>query len=76
LLTKNLRTKQLNKGLDYIRVRLFFIKEQSRPINYILDLLKDARIHRKFYVKILELADLETLIQKTFRYKLVKVMLG
>jgi hypothetical protein len=69
LLTKNLRTKRPNKGLDHVKVGPFFIKEQSGPVNYILDLPKDARIHRKFHVKMLEPADPETPIQKTFRYE-------
>jgi hypothetical protein len=69
LLTKNLRMKRPNKGLDHVKVGPFFIKEQSGPVNYILDLPKDTRIHHKFHVRMLEPADPETPIQKTFRYE-------
>jgi hypothetical protein len=36
---------------------------------YTLDLLLDARIYLRFYAKLLELADPETLLQKTFYYE-------
>jgi hypothetical protein len=36
---------------------------------YILNLPKDAKIYLRFYVKLLELANLETLLQRTFCYK-------
>jgi hypothetical protein len=62
LLTKNLRTRRPTKKLDYVKVRPFFILKQTGPVNYQLDLLKDAKIHLVFYVLLLELADPETLI--------------
>jgi hypothetical protein len=55
--------------LDHVKVGPFLIKEQSGPVNYILDLPADARIHRKFHVKMLEPADPETPLQRTFYYQ-------
>jgi hypothetical protein len=34
LLTKNLRTQQLIKKLDKVKVRLFFISKQISLVNY------------------------------------------
>jgi len=67
--TKNLRTRQPSKGLDHVKVRPFLVKEQSRPVNYVLDLLKDARIHPKFHIKMLKPADPDTPLQTTFYYE-------
>jgi hypothetical protein len=67
--TKNLRTKQLSKGLNNIKVRLFLILKQNGLVTYILKLLVDVKIHPRFYVNLLELANLETPLQRTFRYK-------
>jgi transposase InsO family protein len=69
LLTKNLRTRRPNKGLDHVKVGPFLISKQSGPVNYILDLPKDARIHPKFHVRMLEPADSETPLQTTFYYE-------
>jgi hypothetical protein len=69
LYTKNLRTKQLSKELDNVKVRLFLILRQNRLVTYTLELLLDAKIYLRFYVSLLELANLETLLQRTFRYK-------
>ena len=68
LLTKNLRTKRLSKGLDNVKVRPFLIAAKTGPVNYKLRLPDDARIYPVFYILMLELADLETLLQTTFRY--------
>jgi hypothetical protein len=59
LYTKNLRTKRLSKGLDNIKVRLFLILKQNRLVIYILKLLLDAKIYPRFYVSLLEPANLE-----------------
>jgi hypothetical protein len=69
LYTKNLYTKQLSKGLDNVKVRLFLVLKQNRPVIYILKLLLDAKIYPRFYISLLEPADLETLLQQRFRYK-------
>jgi hypothetical protein len=69
LYTKNLRSKQLSKGLNHVKVRLFLILKRNRPVTYTLELLLDAKIHPRFYVSLLELADLKTLLQRTFCYK-------
>jgi hypothetical protein len=59
LYIKNLRTKRLSKGLNHVKVRPFLILKQNGPVTYILELLLDAKIHPRFYVSLLELADLE-----------------
>jgi hypothetical protein len=63
LYTKNLRTKQLSKGLNNVKVGLFLVLKQNRLVIYILKLLLDAKIYLQFYVSLLELANLETLLQ-------------
>jgi hypothetical protein len=62
LYTKNLRTKRLSKGLNNVKVRLFLILKQNRLVTYTLELLLDAKIYPRFYVSLLEPADLETLL--------------
>jgi hypothetical protein len=69
LYTKNLRTKRPSKGLNNVKVRLFLILKQNRPVTYTLELLLDAKIHPRFYISLLEPANLETLLQQRFRYK-------
>jgi hypothetical protein len=63
LYTKNLHTKQPSKGLNNVKVRLFLILKQNRLVIYILKLLLDAKIYPRFYISLLELANLETLLQ-------------
>jgi hypothetical protein len=67
--TKNLQTKQPSKELDNVKVRLFLISRQNRLVTYTLKLLLDAKIYPRFHVSLLEPANLETLLQRTFRYK-------
>jgi hypothetical protein len=67
--TKNLRTTQLSKGLDYVKVGPFLVSEQYGPITYKLELPSDAKIFNKFHVSLLEPADPETPLQRTFRYE-------
>jgi hypothetical protein len=67
---KNLRTKRPSKGLDHVKVRPFLISKQNGPVTYTLELPLDAKIHPRFHVSLLELADLETPLQRTFRYKI------
>jgi hypothetical protein len=69
LLTKNLKTRKKSKKLDHVKVELFFIKEVKEPVNYELDLLKDARVFSVFHISLLESADPSTSIQETFHYK-------
>ncbi len=57
LFTKNLRTKKLNKKLNYIKIRLFFVKKTKKSINYKLDLFKNAKIFSVFYILLLKSAD-------------------
>jgi hypothetical protein len=67
--TRNLRTKRLSKGLNNVKVGLFLILKQNRLVIYTLELLVDAKIHLRFHVNLLEPANLETLLQRTFRYE-------
>jgi hypothetical protein len=69
LYIKNLRIKQLSKRLNNIKVGLFLILKQNRLVIYTLKLLLDIKIYPRFYISLLELADLETLLQRTFCYK-------
>ena len=62
LLIKNLRTKRLSKGLNNVKVKLFLIIAKIGLVNYKLKLLDNARIYPVFYILILEIADLETLL--------------
>jgi hypothetical protein len=69
LYIRNLYIKQLSKGLNNIKVRLFLISKQNRPIIYTLKLLLDTKIYSRFYISKLELANSATLLQQTFCYK-------
>jgi Chromo (CHRromatin Organisation MOdifier) domain len=69
LRTKNLRTKRPSKGLDHVKVGPFLISDQTSPVNYRLELPKDAKVHPVFHVSLLEPADPATPLQKTFKYK-------
>ena len=70
LLTKNLRTRRLSKGLDNVKVGPFLIIDQKGPVTYTLDLPPDAKIHPRFHVSLLEPADPATPLQKTFHFQL------
>jgi hypothetical protein len=70
LYTKNLRTKRPSKGLDNVKVRPFLILKKNGPVTYTLQLLLDAKIHPRFHIKLLEPVDLETPLQRNFRYKI------
>ena len=82
LLTANLKTKKPSKKLDHVKVRLFFIEEKKRPVNYWLQLPKDTKIHLVFHVSLLESADPKTPVQTTFHcepqedneYKIEKIL--
>ena len=54
LLTKNFKSKRLNKKLNYIRIRLFKIISKVIKINYKLDLLPKIKIHLVYYIAILK----------------------
>lgn len=69
LLTKNLKIKKLNKKLNNIKIKSFFIKIIKRSINCKLNLLKETRIHLIFYILLLKLIDLNTFIQKEFHFE-------
>jgi hypothetical protein len=67
--TKNLRSKRLSKGLDHVKVRPFLILKRNGPVTYTLELLLDTKIYFRFHVSLLELADKDIPLQRTFRYK-------
>jgi transposase InsO family protein len=67
--TKNLRTKRPSKGLDNVKVGPFLVSKRNGPVTYTLELPPDARIHPRFHISLLEPADPETPLQRTFRYK-------
>jgi transposase InsO family protein len=67
--TKNLRTKRPSKGLDHVKVGPFLISKRNGPVTYTLELPPDAKIHPRVHVNLLEPADPETPLQRTFRYE-------
>jgi hypothetical protein len=62
LYIKNLRSKQLSKGLNYVKVRLFLILKKNGPVIYTLKLLLDIKVYPRFYINLLKLADKNTLL--------------
>ncbi len=72
LFTKNLKTKKLNKKLNYIKVELFFVKKIKKLINYKLDLFQNIRIFSVFYILLLKSADLIIFLQNIFYFYLQK----
>ena len=70
LLTKNWKVKKpRTKKLDYVKVRLFSVKERTGPVNIRLRLPRDARVHPNFHISMIELADQSTPLQETFHYQ-------
>ena len=69
LLTKNIKSKRLSKKLDYIKVRLFLVKQQKGLVNYKLDLPRDTNIHLVFHILLLELVDTQTPLQEIFYFE-------
>jgi hypothetical protein len=68
LLTKNLKIRKKSKKLDHVKIESFFIKAVKKSVNYELDLLKNAKVFLVFYISLLESADPNTSIQRTFHY--------
>jgi len=54
--------------LNHVKVESFLIKKAKGPINYELDLLKDAKVFLVFYISLLELVDSTTPLQDTFYF--------
>jgi hypothetical protein len=67
--TKNLRSKRLSKGLDYVKVGPFLVSKKNGLVTYTLELLADVKVYPRFHVNLLELADKNTLLQRTWRYE-------
>ena len=55
LFTKNFKSKQFSKKLDYIKIRLFKIINKVIEVIYRLDLLLKIKIYLIHYITILEL---------------------
>ena len=62
LLRKNIKTIRLSNKLDYTKLRSFRIRKILGLVNYKLDLLIKIRIYLFFYILVLELANLDTLV--------------
>ncbi len=69
---KNLKTRKLNKKLNYIKVELFFVKKTKKSINYKLDLSKNIKIFLVFYILLLKLTNLIMFLQNIFYFYLQK----
>ena len=69
-LTKNWKVKKPRiKKLDYVKVRLFSVKERTGPVNIRLRLLRNAWVHPNFHISMIELADQSTPLQEIFHYQ-------
>jgi hypothetical protein len=62
LLQKNIATKRLSDKLDHKKLGLFEIAKIKSLVNYRLKLPKTIKIHPVFYVSLLELAPLGSLL--------------
>ena len=62
LLCKNVATKQLSDKLDHKKLRLFKIIKIKSLVNYRLKLLKTIKIYLVFYISLLKLAPLSSLL--------------
>ncbi len=59
---KNLKIKKLNKKLNYVKVKSFFVKKTKILINYELDLFKNVKVFLIFYILLLKLTNLITFL--------------
>jgi hypothetical protein len=57
---KNLRSKRLSKGLDYVKVGPFLVLKKNGLVTYTLKFLADVKVYPRFYINLLELADKNT----------------
>ena len=71
LLTKNFKSKQLSKKLNYIKMGLFKIINKVTEVIYRLDLLLKIKIYSVYYIAMLEPAhrNYELLVYKQDTYK-------
>ena len=69
LLTKNFKTKKINKKLNYVKIESFFIKQQKKSVNYELNLFLNIKIHSIFHVSLLKSANSKTFTQNTFYFQ-------
>jgi hypothetical protein len=54
LIRKNIKIKRSSLKLNYIKLKPFKIKEKKESVTFILDLLKDIKIHSTFYISLLK----------------------
>jgi len=64
LLKQNIKTKRLNEKLDHKRLGPFRILWKLLDVSYELDLPKSTKLHPRFYILLLELADQLVLLLK------------
>ncbi len=58
--------------MNYIKIKLFFIKKIKKLINYKLNLFKNIKIFLIFYILLLKLANLIIFLQNIFYFYLQK----
>ena len=56
LFIKNLKTRIKSKKLNYIKIKLFFIKVRKKTVKYKLKLPNSTTIYPIFYMLLLKLA--------------------
>jgi hypothetical protein len=61
---RNIRTKRPSNKLNFLKIRLFLIKEVKGLVNYKLRLLEGMRIYPVFHKSLLEPADPDTPLNK------------
>ena len=69
LFAKNLKKKNKNKKLNFIKIKAFFIKKIKEFKSYELILFKNVKVHLIFNISLLKSIDFNTLIQETFHYE-------
>ena len=69
LFTRNLKTKKSSKKLNYVKIGSFFIKKIKRLKTYELNLFKEIKVFSVFDISLLELANPDIFIQKTFYFE-------
>ena len=67
---KDLSTEKVSKGFYNVKVWLFLILNQKGLVMYILNPLLDAKLYPRFYISLLELANLFILLKKIFQFKI------
>ena len=61
--------RKKSKKLDYIKLKLFFIKAKKRTISYKFNLVKNTKLYLILYILLLKIADTKISIQYIFYYQ-------